>query len=153
MGLHGAHSVFGIYYQIQDYLLQLNPVSYHWREIACQVGKQLDPAPEHVAAYQCDHFLNGFIDIQRRLFRRSLVQEIANPLNHFTRTHAIADHTSNNVARLIKIRHLARKQVYTRMAVGDDSTEWLIDFMSYRSDQLSHGRHPVEVCEIRLRLA
>src|SRR6266404_1886931 len=151
MGLHGAHSVFGIYYQIQDYLLQLNPVSYHWREIACQVGKQLDPAPEHVAAYECDHLLNGLINIERRLFRRSLAQEIANPLNHFTRTHAIADHSPNNFARLIKIRHLARKQAHARMTVGDNSTEWLIDFMSYRSDQFAHSSHPTDMREIRLR--
>src|SRR5882724_5413699 len=129
----------------------MNAVSYDGREIGRQFGPQLNLTPEHVAAYQSDHLLNGLVNIQRRLFRRSLVQEIANPLNHFTRTHAIADHTSNNVARLIKIRHLARKQAHARMTVGDDSTERLIDFMSYRSDQFSHGRHPTDMREIRLR--
>ena len=47
------------------------------------------------------------------------MQEIANPLNHFARPHAVSDHPPNDFERLFKIRHVARKQAHTRMAVGD----------------------------------
>src|SRR5258705_2678130 len=110
-----------------------------------QFGPQINLTLEHVAAYQSDYLLNGLVNIQRRLFRRSLVQEIANPLNHFARAHAIADHTCNNFAQLIKIWRLARKKAHTHMAVGDYRTEWLIDLMGYRGYQFPHGHHSRDV--------
>ena len=78
------------------------------------------------------------------------MQEIANPLNHFAGPHAVSDHPPNNFARLIEIRHFARKQAHTRMAVGDYGAEWLIDFMCYRGYQFPHGHHSRDVRQFSL---
>jgi hypothetical protein len=55
-------------------------------------------------------------------------------------------------ARLFEIWRLGSEPVQAGAGVGDSGGYRLIHFMRQRGRQLSHGGHPVYMCEIRLRL-
>ena len=54
-------------------------------------------------------------------------------------------------ARLFHIGLIARKPSQAGIGVGDGGGNRLIHFVRQRGGQLSHGGHPADVCEIRLR--
>ena len=56
-------------------------------------------------------------------------------------------------ARLFQIGLIARKPAQAGIGVGDSGGNRLIHFVRQGGGQLSHGGHPVDACEIRLRLA
>ena len=55
-------------------------------------------------------------------------------------------------ARLFEIRGIASEPAQTGVGVGDGGGDRLVHLVRQGGRQLSHGGHPVDVCEIRLRL-
>ena len=53
-----------VHNQVQQYLLQLNAISQHKRELGCQLAVNQDSMFIQLAASQDEHVLNYFIDVQ-----------------------------------------------------------------------------------------
>ena len=76
----------------------------------------------------------------------------ADPVDDFRRTGCVFDDSRRGLACLFHIGVIARKPAQAGIGVGDGGGNRLIHFVRERSGQLSHGGHPADACEIRLRL-
>ena len=85
--------------------------------------------------------------------RSTLLEEQAGSADDFPSTGCIFDDSRCSMAGLFHIGMIARKPAQASVGVGDGRGNRLIHFVRQGGSQLSHGGHPVAMCEIRLRLA
>src|SRR5882672_447299 len=106
-----------------------------------------------LAAQEDDHLSNDFVYIHQLPFWITLLEEQPNPADDFRRTHSVFRASHGSRARFFHIWGVARQPANAGIGVGDGGANRLVHFVRQGSSQLSHGRHPADVCEIRLRLA
>jgi hypothetical protein len=63
--VHCAHRVRGVFEQVQNYLLKLDAIPCHDREIFGEFGPQNNPVSLEFAQRQRDHLARGVIQVHR----------------------------------------------------------------------------------------
>src|SRR5271163_3842733 len=105
----------------------------------------------NLPANQRDDLVDELIDIELCSFERSFLGEPAGAGNHVARAPRAADHLFDRASRLIESRRLKVEPSQARVAIGDDASERLVDFVRDRGRQLPQGRQPRGVGELSLR--
>src|SRR4051794_37310372 len=105
----------------------------------------------YLTAQEGNHLSNNFVYINRLSLRNTLLEEQADPVDDFPRTHSVFHDTQRRRTRLFEIWGVASEPAQASVGVGDRGGNRLIHFVRQGGSQLSHGGHPVDVCEIRPR--
>jgi len=150
--LDRLHRLNAVNHQVDEHLLQLDPVGLDHGQAGREFRPQRHPMSEHLMLHQDDGLLNDVVDVERRLHRIGLFRQRAQALDHLARPFAIFDDASRGAARLDKIGSFAVKPSYTCRGVGDESREGLVHLVSDRGAELAQGCHARNMREFRLRL-
>ncbi len=84
--------------------------------------------------------------------RGTLLKEQADAADDLGRARSIFRNSHDRRACLFHIGVIARKPAQAGIGVSDGGGNRLIQFVRQGGSQLSHGGHPVDACELRLRL-
>src|SRR5580704_11479300 len=147
------HRIDGIHHEIHENLLQLHAIDHDLGKIRRQLRPNYYVVSRCFAAEEDDHPSNNFVYLHQLPLRRTLLEELADSADDFGSTRPIVHDSLGSVARLFQIGMIARQPAQAGVGVGDGSGNRLIYFVRQGGRQLSHGGHPADPRQIRLRLA
>ena len=146
------HGLNAVHHQIDDDLLQLNPVTTYHGQIGCQLGSQRYPMTLQLTLHQRDDFSNDLIQIERCLLDFRLVRKRPDTPHHFARPVGVVYHPFHRSSRSGKVGRSAVQPPQARVGIGDDRGERLVHFMGDGSCQFAQGSDAGYMGEFRLRL-
>ena len=153
MILDAAHRVQGVPQQVQDDLLELDPISCDTGDVATEFRSQNHPAFLKFALQKRNHLVRGLVEIYRFVRRVLLAKERTQSRDHIRRTVGIANRAPRGLARAVDIWRIGSQHPQTGTGVGDDARQRLVDFVRDRRRQCSKARDPGHVRELRPDLA
>ena len=86
-----GHRVEGIDNEIDDYLLQLHPISRDERQVVCKPGLQPDPIPLQFGLNQGDDLANSLVNVEPVKARGHLLYERPDAADNLAGASAIPD--------------------------------------------------------------
>src|SRR5205807_8808696 len=95
---------------------------------------------------------NNLVYIHELPLRSAFLEELADAADDFPRALSVFHDSRSSRARLFDVWSVACEPAQASISVGAGSGDWLIHFVRQGSGQLSHGSHPADAREIRLRL-
>src|SRR5260370_4765487 len=134
-----AHRLDRVDDQVQDYLLQLHPISCNERQVLRGLHVHRDTVLHGFAAGELNHLADCSADLQAILPRRRLHYEVANPVDDLARPLAIVDDTSERLPRLFQIRRLTIQPAPRRAGVTDARRDGLFHFMGDPGRELPYS--------------
>ena len=147
------HRFNTIHYQIDDHLLQLDPIG----QDDGQGWRQLDPpanmARGQFALNQRYDLINDAVDIERLFLRLGVLSQRADASDHFGRPVALLDNPFRSLACFVQIWSAPIEPAQAGSRGVDDRGERLVHFMRDRGCHFSQHCHPRDMGEFRLRLA
>src|SRR5258708_9576584 len=146
------HSIDAVEHEVHENLLQLHTVRHDLWKTLSKLGMDRDRVAVRLAAQQDNHFSNEFIYINQLPLRRVLLEQRADSANDVRRARYIVNESRWGCACPCHVRFIATKPSQAGFGVRCCCRNRLLDLVRQRSGQLSHGSHPADVCEIRLRL-
>jgi hypothetical protein len=149
-GIHVSQRLDRVHDQIENDLLQLDTVPPHDWQVASEVRSQRDVTSRQLSAHQRDDVLDDRGEIQRCELDWTLPHQSSNPLDDVVRSLPIVGDVLEHFAKLIRVERAGGDPTQARLRIGDDRGQRLIDFVNDRGGQLSHGRDPRGMGEIRL---
>jgi hypothetical protein len=102
-----SHGLDGVENQVEDHLLQLDPIAVHGRRALGEFGPHRDAVPDRFASGELDHLADRSIDVHAIARRRRLLGEIANALDHLACPGAVPDDASEGLLCLLQIQRVA----------------------------------------------
>ena len=148
-----THGFNAVYDQVQQHLLQLNPVTEDRPFADGEVSVQHDALPLQLGADERQHFPDGVVDVEPRQFRPGFPGERSQAADDVARLVAAPQDARDRVPRFVKIRLLAVQPSQAGVGVGRDGGEGLVDLMGNGGDQFAHGRQPRDAGEFRLSVS
>jgi hypothetical protein len=99
-----AHRFDGIDDEIDEYLLQLDPIRREERQVSHKPALQADAIAMHFGLGQSDDFADCLIDVQEVTPRRHFLYERANAADDPAGASAIPDDTTERLSDFVQIR-------------------------------------------------
>ena len=96
--IHGFDTV---YHQIENHLLQLDPIAQYAGKIDSQIHLQHDAGFLYFALRQTHNLLDDFVDIQKRLLGVAFFDQCADASDDIASAVAVSDNTRYRVTRLV----------------------------------------------------
>ena len=134
--LNRRHRLDGIDDEIEDHLLQLNPVGDHRRQLGRQVEAQRHVVQPQLRAHDGQHVEDDAIDVRRRLPGRALRRELADALNHLGRPLALRHDPLQRTPHTFEVRARRSQPVQGGIGIGHDGAERLVHLVGDRRHQL-----------------
>src|SRR5205823_1818846 len=133
-----AHRVGPIGQEIQDYLLQLDPVAVYPRQPLLQLELHRDSPPGHLVPHQHADLAEEVVDVDQQALRGGLLEEAANAGEYRAGSLAILGDVLQCLAHLPEVEAATTEHALDGLRVADDRTERLVDLMGDRGRQFSH---------------
>src|SRR5215467_4260886 len=124
--VHVNHRIGGIAKEVQDDLLELDPIAGNGREILGELRLKDDAVSLQVAQRQCDDLPRDLVQVYRFNRRFLLAKQRTHARDHVSGTVAIADRPPCGFARALDVRRVRGEHPQTGTRVGDDARERLV---------------------------
>ena len=125
--------------EIEDDLLQLDPVAEDQAQGRGELHPQRHPVADQLVMQQGDHLVDDFIDVERHFLIGGLVDQRADALDHFARPVAVLDDGLHRAARLFQVRRVAVEPALAGRGVGDNGGQRLVHLMGDRGGELAQS--------------
>ena len=133
--------------------MQFDPISFDQRQALRELSLHRDAVLRRFATGELNHLADHFVDRQRILPGRRLLDEGTDPADDLSGSIAVPDDASERLPRLLQIWRSTIQPAQRRLCVGDRCGEGLVDFMGDRGRELAHGGDAVRVRQLHLHLA
>ena len=97
------HRIDGVHHQVEQHLLQLNPVALDVREIVTELCPHGHPGTLQLAGYEQQQLADGGVQVGRRERRRRPAEDGAQPRDDVRGTTRIANRQQGGVARAVDV--------------------------------------------------
>src|SRR6185503_8389335 len=128
-----CHGVDRIHDEVDQHLLELNPVSSDWRQLPVRLAPEDYAIPLDFTVHECSGFLDQLIDIERGPFPHVSSEVRANRGNDFSRTVPICSDISEGLLGLFEVGHLTVEKAQAGICRRYHRSEWLPHLVSDRS--------------------
>src|SRR6266481_6064044 len=148
-----AHRLDGVDDQVENHLLQLDPIcSNDWQALR-ELRPHRDAALQNFGTGQGYDLKHRLVDLQVLLPRRRLLDKGPDTADDVAGSHAVPDDTTERLPDLFQIWRLSTEPVQPGLCVGDNRRDRLSDFMGNRGHELPHRRDAARVRQLRLHFA
>jgi hypothetical protein len=147
-----GHRLNGVDHQIHDHLLQLDTIRRNERQVVRKPRPEPDAAAFHFGLGQRNDLVDRLIDVRAVSVRRHLSYQPTNAIDDLAGAIAVPDDTAERLPDLVQSGLSRVEPTQTRVGVGDDRRNRLIDLVRDRGRHLPQQHDPVETCELALGL-
>jgi hypothetical protein len=140
--MHAAHGLSSVPEQVENDLLQLNPVAGNQGELLLELCLQHDPASLQLTQRQGEHLPAGLIQVYRFGRWILLAEEPAQPGDHVGGSVSITNRPASRFPSPLDVGGIGGQHSEAGTGIGDDAGQRLTDLVRYRSGQRAQGRDP-----------
>ena len=108
---------------------------------------------QQLALHECNHFLDGLVQVDSRLSGRRLFYLIADAADDVARAIGVVHHALDRFPDFHQIRGISREKAQRGMGVVACRTNRLIDLVRDRGGKLSHRCQAIRMRQIHLQRA
>jgi len=145
LGRDLSHGLRRIDEEVDEHLLELDPISQHRRQVRCDRHLERDPLAVELRADEREHVADDPGEIAGLAGHDRAREQGADPDEHVGGPGPVRDDGAERLANLAQRRAVGAEPVETGVRVGDDGGQGLIDLVGDRGGQLAqrgHARHP-----------
>jgi hypothetical protein len=144
-----GHGFNRIHDQVQQHLLQMNPVTEDQPIVGARFGAKHNAMPLKLTLREHQHIPDSIIDVELRWLRRGVPSERPKISKHISRSLGLAHHARERIAHFVDIGLAPVQPAQTSFAVRHDRAEWLVDLLRKQASELAHRRQPGDAGELR----
>src|SRR5262249_23184885 len=134
------HRVYGIDRQIQDDLLQLDPIAEDPRELACKLAVNRDALLLQLTLRQLEDLADETIDIDRPDLLVVLFEHGPDRIEYFTGPVAVPDNAFENLPDLVEVGRRLGEPAQTGIGARDHGRQGLLNLVTDRRRHRPHCR-------------
>ena len=127
-----GHRVNGIGNQVEQQVLQLDPVSVNGRQLRSRLDADRDPVGLKTVAFEGQGLMNDFVEVEAAGEPDFIPEDAADASHHLAGAVPVRRDPPERLPGLLQVRYLAIEQTKTRAGARDDGGERLADFMGDR---------------------
>src|SRR5580704_13638946 len=146
-----AHRFHGIHDQIQNHLLEQDPIRHYRRKVGRHFRPRGRPVSTKFTVQQGNDFPNQLIDIQALPQSFPPPEKAANPHQYAAGPSSIPNDGLHGLLRLLQVGRFGGEPSQTSISTHDNTAQWLVEFMSNRSRKFAHCRYPCDASNFGLR--
>ena len=146
------HRIDGIHNEVEDHLLQLNPITWYERYIFIQIGVNLDRPSRVLALSEHKDLAYKLVQIDRDTRRRVALEHRADTINDIVDAVTVTNDRLKNCPRFANVGICSFQPAQPGLCICYNGGDRLFDFVRDRSrhgDQLVHAR---DACKLGSRL-
>ena len=143
-----GHGFRGVEQNVEDDLLELDGVAEHPRQVLRQREVHADALRLQLAAQQHHHLHDERVDVRRLVFRRLLAEQRPQPANDLGCPLGVGSDIGQRLPELSLIGGSTREHQASRLGVGGDRGQWLVDLVGQRACQRTQRRGAQGVGEL-----
>ena len=143
-----GHGFRGVEQDVEDDLLELDGVAEHPRQVLRQREVHADALRLQLAAQQHHHLHDERVDVRRLVFRRLLAEQRPQPANDLGCPLGVGSDIGQRLPELSLIGGSTREHQASRLGVGGDRGQWLVDLVGQRACQRPQRRGAQGVGEL-----
>src|SRR2546427_6107102 len=140
-----------VHQQIEDALLQLDPIALDRRQCRGQLGPEQHAVLARLAVHQRGNLLGDLVDVQRGLVAVRLLHQRTDPPDHLASALSREDDLLHGGTHFFQIRRRPLEPVQASMTVGHDRGQRLVHLVGNGGGQLAHRHDARHMRELRLR--
>jgi hypothetical protein len=148
-----AHRLNGVHDQVEDHLLELDPISLNVRPVICQLPLNGDAVFHSFAVDQGNDFKDSIVDIERVSSQRLFLHEAENPTKNVACSIGVFDHALNGLFCFLDFGLVSRELTQSGKTVAHHCGKRLSEFMANRSREFPYRCHAVGVRQLHLHFA
>jgi len=143
-----AHRVHGVEEQIQEHLLQLDPIAVHWRKAGRHIQGQLDLASKCVGTDQSRDFMQQLAQVQLGVLDFPPLQHGSYAVDYPPCPLIVPPNIGDGSPDFGDVGWIVLEEQLGGFSVTQDGTERLTQLMREGGGQLTHGRNPAGVSQL-----
>ena len=148
-----AHRLHGVDDQVENHLLELNPISLNERQALCELRPHRDAVLHCFATGQGDNLEDSVVDRNAVLPWRRFPDQRTDPTDDLARSFSVLLDITERLLGFLEIWPLRAQPAQTGLGIGDSRGDGLVHFMCDRGGELPHCRNAVRVRQRHLNLA
>ena len=145
----GAHGLDRIHDQVEEHLLQLDPVARHARQRPVELRPPRDAVAARLVLRQREHFQELLVDVQAVLAHHLALRQRADARDDVARALAVGRDVVERRPRFRDVGRIGGEPARARAGAGDHPPQGLADLVGDRGGQLAERRQPRHVRELR----
>ncbi len=140
-----GHGVAAVDEEIQQHLLQLDPIARHGGKLRREVNAYADLTVDEVATHEREYLLDHLVHVDRLVLRFFLPQHGAQPRDDRAGPLVARDDVGEDLRDLIELRRVAGKKPLGRLCIAENRRQRLVQLVRKRAGQLAQHRYAREV--------
>ena len=132
--------------EVQQHLLELDPVPEHLRQGGPQLSLDRHATLDQVAVDQLEHFRHDFVEVETAGWLDiAFPEQRTEAVDNVPRPPVVVNDVLEDLAQLGYVQRAVAEQMLRRPGVGEDRGERLVQLVREGAGQLTQHRHAAEV--------
>src|SRR5512139_4095110 len=136
-----CHGIGRVEDEIEQHLLELDPVAHHRRQIGVQFRFNANPPEQDLPLQQGQYVPDKVVDGKGSQLGACPPQEQAQSLNNLVGAPVVRDYVLEDISDFLEVRLILGEKAEGRLRIAHDGGKRLVEFMGQRRRQLSQGRN------------
>src|SRR5882762_5316408 len=145
-----AHGLAGVHDEVEQHLLQFDPVAQHGGELRGRLRYDLDVARDQIAVRQLQHFAHELVGVQRLELRFAFFEQSAQPADDFSGAPVLGDDVAEYLAQLLGVDTALLEIVLGSLRIAQNGGERLVELVGERPGKLADQGHAGQMGDLLL---